>query len=93
MANITGSRRIPSLSFAAKHPIKIKPKIVYVDMDDVLCDFSTAFNQCLLENPGIRFPQSQYGFYRNLAPIPDGLKSVRQHFDKKLEKRRQNRKL
>lgn len=50
--------------------------IVYIDMDDVLCDYSTAFNNAIEETPGIAFPQSQYGFYANLAPITGAIESV-----------------
>lgn len=49
---------------------KIRQKmIVYVDMDDVLCDYSTAYNSALKDNPGIKYPQSQIDFYRKLKPI------------------------
>jgi 5'(3')-deoxyribonucleotidase len=50
--------------------------IIYIDMDDVLCDYTTAFNNALKETPGIAFPQSQYGFYANLAPITGAIESV-----------------
>jgi hypothetical protein len=45
-------------------------------MDDVLCDYSTAFNNAIEETLGIAFPQSQYGFYANLAPIKGAIESV-----------------
>ena len=50
--------------------------IIYIDMDDVLCDYTTAFNNAIEETPGIAFPQSQYGFYANLAPITGAIESV-----------------
>lgn len=50
--------------------------IVYVDMDDTLCDFTGAFNQALTRNPGIQFPQSQYRFFADLVPIPGGVETV-----------------
>lgn len=50
--------------------------IVYIDMDDVLCDFTGAFNEALLRTPEIRYPQSQYGFYSNLTPIVGAIESV-----------------
>jgi 5'-nucleotidase len=50
--------------------------IVYIDMDDVLCDYTTAFNNAIEETPNIAFPQSQYGFYANLAPIIGAIESV-----------------
>jgi len=48
---------------------------LYVDMDNVLCDYTKAHNQALDENPDIKYPQSQYGFFRNLEEIEDAKKS------------------
>ena len=45
-------------------------------MDDVLCDFTGAFNEALLRAPEIRYPQSQYGFFSNLEPISGAIESV-----------------
>lgn len=50
--------------------------IVYIDMDDVLCDYRGAFNRALSSNPEIHYPQSQYGFYANLTPINGAIDSV-----------------
>ena len=50
--------------------------IVYIDMDDVLCNFAEAFNQALALNPAIRFPQSQYGFFTALAPKEGAIEAV-----------------
>tara|TARA_R110000772_G_scaffold86113_2_gene180483 strand:+ start:4441 stop:4884 length:444 start_codon:yes stop_codon:yes gene_type:complete len=52
--------------------------IVYIDMDDVLCGYTTAFNNAIEKTPAIAFPQSQYGFYANLAPITGAIESVQQ---------------
>ena len=52
-------------------------RIVYVDMDDVLCDFSGAYNAALTINPNIKYPQSQYGFFTNLAAIEGAVDSVK----------------
>lgn len=43
--------------------------IVYVDMDDVICDYSTAYRIALERCPEIAFPQSQCGFFQNLEPV------------------------
>ncbi|TDF35204.1 hypothetical protein EYS14_21625 [Alteromonadaceae bacterium M269] len=51
-------------------------KVVYIDMDDVLCDYSAAFNQALKATPEVAYPQSQYGFYANLLPIDGAIESV-----------------
>ena len=51
--------------------------IVYIDMDDVLCDFIGEFEKQITLNPGIKFPQSQFGFFVNLSPIKDAIKTVK----------------
>ena len=45
-------------------------------MDDVLCDFKTAHKEAIQQNPKIKFPQSQYGFFRNLKPSYGGIETV-----------------
>ncbi len=50
--------------------------IVYIDMDDVLCDFTGAFNRAIEKSPQMTFPQSQYGFYQNLLPLAGAIESV-----------------
>lgn len=44
-------------------------------MDGVLCDYEKAYNIKLQENPEIKYPQSQYGFFRGLKPIKGALSS------------------
>jgi 5'-nucleotidase len=44
---------------------------IYVDMDNVLCDYDKAFNRKLREQPEIAYPQSQYGFFLDLEEIFD----------------------
>ena len=48
-------------------------KIIYIDMDDVLCDYSTAKQTALKTNPAIQYPQSQFDFFRKLEPIQDAI--------------------
>ena len=50
--------------------------IIYIDMDDVLCDFSSAHRRDLANNPGIKFPQSQYGFFTKLEPLDNAITAV-----------------
>ncbi len=45
-------------------------------MDDVLCDYSKAHQQALLDNPQIQFPQSQFDFFRKLLPIKDAIFAI-----------------
>jgi 5'(3')-deoxyribonucleotidase len=42
-------------------------------MDDVMCDFKTAFFQKRKENPAIKYPQSTFDFFRKLKPIPNSI--------------------
>ena len=51
-------------------------KIVYIDMDDTLCDFDTAFKRSKLEHPDITWPQSRHGFFLNLQPIDGAIEAV-----------------
>jgi 5'(3')-deoxyribonucleotidase len=50
--------------------------IIYIDMDDVLCDYSSAHRKALEENPLVSFPQSQYGFYQKLLPLEGAIETV-----------------
>ncbi|MDO3380902.1 5' nucleotidase, NT5C type [Gilvimarinus algae] len=45
-------------------------KIVYIDMDHVLCDYEAGFNAHQTKYPELAFPQSQPGLYIGLAPMP-----------------------
>lgn len=56
-------------------------KIVYIDLDDTVCDFKGAYLSALGENPGIQFPQSQYRFFANLQPIEGAIETVRSLID------------
>jgi len=59
-------------------------KRIYVDMDDVLCDFMKAYQESKNKNPELKFPQSQLGFFVNLEPIKGAIESVnklRKDFD------------
>jgi 5'(3')-deoxyribonucleotidase len=51
-------------------------KIIYIDMDDVICDYQASYQQKRLSEPEIKYPQSQCDFYRKLAPIPKAIESV-----------------
>lgn len=51
-------------------------RIVYVDMDDVLCDYSAAHRRERNAQPEIEFPQSVAGFFANLDPINGAIEAV-----------------
>lgn len=50
-------------------------------MDDTICDFKGAYEKAIIENPGIQFPQSQYGFFRNLKPLDGAIEAVQKLHD------------
>jgi 5'(3')-deoxyribonucleotidase len=52
-------------------------EIVYIDMDDTLCDFTGAFQRQVELNPEVRFPQSQYGFFAKLKPLRGALETIK----------------
>ncbi|BFM21691.1 5' nucleotidase, NT5C type [Gilvimarinus japonicus] len=45
-------------------------KIVYIDMDHVLCDYEAGFNAHQTKYPELAYPQSQPGLYIGLDPMP-----------------------
>lgn len=56
-------------------------EIVYVDMDDTLCDFSNPFKSGQYES---KFPHSKIGFFIGLEPIEgaiEGLKTLQTKYD------------
>lgn len=59
-------------------------KRLYVDMDGVLCDYKKLYNSELESNPSQPYPQSQFGFFLNLEPMPfaiDSLNHLQKYFD------------
>lgn len=50
-----------------------KKPILYVDMDDTICNYKLIHSIKLEKNPEIKFPQSQYGFFLFLPPIDDAI--------------------
>jgi len=44
-------------------------KIVYVDMDDTICDFTVAYMAARQRVPDQKYPQAQMDFFRKLEPI------------------------
>jgi 5'-nucleotidase len=51
-------------------------KIIYVDMDDVLCAYTSAHRHALSNNPDIAFPQSVVGFFQFLEPVDRAIEAV-----------------
>ena len=59
-------------------------KVIMVDMDDTLCDFISAFKRDLHLNPYQPFPQSRWGFFLDLEPLPgaiEGFEKLQEYFD------------
>ncbi|NJO90522.1 MAG: hypothetical protein HC831_17350 [Chloroflexia bacterium] len=53
-------------------------QIVYVDMDDVLCNFMGTYTKARQQTPEIRYPQSQVDFFRKLPPIDGAIEGFMQ---------------
>ncbi len=49
--------------------------IIYIDMDDTLCDFRAAYIKHRQDHPNITYPQSRPGFFENLKPLPDAIET------------------
>lgn len=57
---------------------------IYIDMDNVLCDYKKAHDEAIKNKPEIVYPQSQYGFFRDLEPINSAIymfKKLSENFD------------
>ncbi|WP_305815369.1 5' nucleotidase, NT5C type [Photobacterium leiognathi] len=50
--------------------------VIYVDMDDVICDFKKAFDEAILNDSQTKYPQSQYGFFADLEPLDGAISAV-----------------
>ncbi len=50
---------------------------IFVDMDDTLCDFTSAHKEAIHRNPRIKYPQSQLDFFRQLRPIPEAIDAMK----------------
>jgi len=52
-------------------------KIIYIDMDGVLCDFEGAKKAAISINPNLEYPHSVEGYYRELTPLFGALEAVK----------------
>ncbi len=57
---------------ATLHPDQ---NVVYVDMDNTLCDYWAAYERIQADRPDLPYPQSLIGFYRNLEPMPGAVEA------------------
>ena len=55
----------------------IKKEIIYIDMDGVIVDFFGAHAKALKLNPHNKFPQSEYGFFERLEPMPNAVECIK----------------
>jgi 5'(3')-deoxyribonucleotidase len=60
----------------------IKKKILYVDMDDVLCDYSGSHKEWSDFSPSVEYPQSIEGFFAHLKPINMAIRAIEMLNDK-----------
>ncbi len=60
-----------------------KPIFVMFDLDDTLVNYSRAKEEALKYNPEQKFPQSAYGFYQDLQPMPYACAVIRELLDTK----------
>ncbi|MFD2177239.1 5' nucleotidase, NT5C type [Veronia pacifica] len=51
-------------------------KTVFVDLDNVLADYSGAFDRARQRDPDQVYPQSQYGFFARLLPIKGAVETM-----------------
>jgi 5'-nucleotidase len=51
----------------------INKKIIYVDMDHTLCNFSASYLKYKEDFPQVEYPHSIPGFFSGLAPMPNAV--------------------
>ena len=56
-------------------------RIIYVDMDDVLCDFMGSYKYCIKKNPEMKYPQSRIYFFRDLEPLNGAINAFKKLSD------------
>ena len=82
--DVTMSAEHAKHRFDIGEPIVEKKVKIFCDMDGVLCDFKGAYLQWKGTHPEITYPQSQYGFFSNLEPMPgavEAFKKLEEHFE------------
>jgi 5'-nucleotidase len=52
-------------------------KIVYVDLDDTICEYTKRKQEMLIKKPSNPYPQSEYGFFANLDPVEGAIDAVK----------------
>ena len=50
-------------------------EIIYIDMDDTMCDFSKSAYENIMKVPEIKYPQATFDFFRKLKPIPGAIEA------------------
>ena len=51
-------------------------KIIFIDMDDTICDYKSHHNKMSSLHPDIKYPQSIKGFFLDLKPLPNSVEVV-----------------
>jgi 5'(3')-deoxyribonucleotidase len=64
--------------------IESEKKIIYIDMDDTICDYKSQYEKMHKLNPTVKYPQSIKGFFIEMDPIEgaiEGVNTLRKDFD------------
>lgn len=62
-------------TFRINHKGQLVKEKMFVDMDNVLCDFVKSYLEWKQEHPEITYPQSQFGFFSNLSPVEGAIEA------------------
>ena len=75
MRNQDGKDITMSYEYARLRFDVVKPKTIYIDMDGVICDYKKTYMRYKAKHPEIVYPQSQYGFFLELEPLPGAIEA------------------
>lgn len=60
----------------ARLRFEVVKKIIYIDMDDTICDYSGLWRIYKEKFPDVQYPQSKFGFFSRLKPINGALEAI-----------------
>lgn len=81
--DLEGDKNLTREEVFGRYGVRLRKKL-YVDMDDTICDYSSLWQIYIQKFPEVAYPQSKFGFFSRLKPIPGALESLKRleaHYD------------
>lgn len=75
--DLEGDKNLTIEEVYKRFGVAIRKKL-YVDMDDTICDYSGLWQVYKAKFPDVAYPQSKFGFFSRLKPIPGALEALKE---------------